>query len=52
MLWLRRATIETGRAKLLDLDVAVVPHAEQPDRALRNLRENLLQMMEERDGDR
>lgn len=52
MLWLRRAGVETGYRKLLDLDVTLVPHTEQPDRAVRNLRANLLQMTGEQNGDR
>jgi len=43
LLWHRRRSVEQGYSKLLDLEVSIVPHAEHPDRALRNLRANLLQ---------
>jgi hypothetical protein len=44
MLWHERRGIETGYGKLLDLEVLLVPHTENPDRTLRNLRANLLKM--------
>src|SRR5215471_1741999 len=44
LLWHARRGVETGYRKLLDLEVSLVPHAENPDRTLRNLRDNLLKM--------
>ena len=44
LLWHERRAVETGHAKLLDLEVSLVPHTEQPDRTLRNLRDDLIRM--------
>ena len=52
LLWQQRRTVETGYGKLLDLEVSLVPHSENPDRTLRNLRDNLLKMTGEKDGSR
>jgi len=30
--------------KLLDLEVSLIPHTEHPDRALQDLRDNLIKM--------
>ena len=46
LLWYNHIRVEVAEAKLLDLEVSLVPHTEHPDRALRNLRENLLRMTE------
>lgn len=35
---------EQGLEKLMELDVSLVPHTEQPDKTLRNLRERLIEM--------
>src|SRR6516162_2968987 len=52
MLWHRRSAVETGYRKLLDLEVELIPHTENPDRTLRNVRANLLEMTGEENGSR
>jgi len=46
LLWHERRRVETGLGALLELEVSLVPHTEHPDRALRNLRDNLFKMTE------
>lgn len=46
LLWHERKGVELGYAKLLDLEVSLVPHTEHPDRAVREIREALLRMTE------
>ena len=44
LLWLERIEVETGIAKLLDLQVSLVPHLENPQLALKDIRDSLLRM--------
>ena len=50
LMWHERITVETAYAKLLDLEVSLVPHTEHPDRSLRNIRDNLIKMTEGKNG--
>jgi hypothetical protein len=47
LLWYKRATIERGHDKLIDLQVGLVPHTDKPKEAFRHLNEFLLKMTEE-----
>jgi hypothetical protein len=47
LLWHERAGIERGYEKLLELDVSLVPHTEEPDKTCRELREHLIKMTEQ-----
>lgn len=43
-MWYERSRIELGHEKLIDLNLSLVPHAERPDEALRQMHEALAQM--------
>ena len=47
LLWHERAGVERGFEKLLELDVSLVPHTEEPDKAAKQLREHLIKMTEQ-----
>jgi hypothetical protein len=50
LLWYERACIERGHEKLLDLQLLISPHTENPNEYVRDLRQALQQMTESSDG--
>jgi hypothetical protein len=47
MLWYQRAGIERGEEKLIDMDVSLVPHTENPTQSFRDMRKILIEMTQQ-----
>ena len=50
MLWYEQACYERGGEKLLDLQISISPHTEEPDKSVRELKKMLSQMIGVRDA--